>query len=178
MTLRGHSREVYALAWSPDGRRLASAGDDALVKVWDAVTGKELLTQEGAPRSGSPSAAQDDRRLAWSPDSQRLVAPGRGGTFRVWNAATGKEVFTLYGHNAPLVSVAWSSDGRRLAAAGTNPLVKLWDTLTGQEMCIIGVPRGTWSQQVDSLSWSPDGWQLAAWGGGKVTVWDVKPGSE
>jgi WD40 repeat protein len=80
------------LAWSPDGQRLASAGEDGTVKVWDTATGQETLTLKG--HTGRV------RSLAWSPDGQRLASAGEDGTVKVWEADTGQETPSSTGSNS------------------------------------------------------------------------------
>jgi len=80
LTLRGHASEVYSLAWSPDNKRLASAGQDGTIKVWEAITGKELLTLRGHEEGVNG--------VAWSPDGKRLASAGQDQTIKVWQAAT------------------------------------------------------------------------------------------
>jgi WD40 repeat protein len=80
LTCRGNTEEVFSLAWSPDGRRLASAGLDRTVRIWETTDGKELLTLP-APNKWIWSYS-----LAWSPDGKRLAAGGANGEVRVWDA--------------------------------------------------------------------------------------------
>jgi WD40 repeat protein len=74
LTLKAHTEPVYSVAFSPDGKRLASASLDRMVKVWDAGTGQETLTLKG------------HHTVAFSPDGQRLAAPGADWTVKVWDA--------------------------------------------------------------------------------------------
>ena len=92
------------MAFSPDGKRLASASGIGTVKVWDAATGQETLTLKGHTErrlGGCPS-------VAFSPDGKRLASGSVDGTVKVWDAATGQEIRTLKGHTG-LVVRAWRS---------------------------------------------------------------------
>src|SRR5262249_1046086 len=82
LTPRGHTTFVAALAFSPDGKRIASFASDDTVKVWDAATGAELLSV--------PDSAHEGKSLTFSPDGRRLAGAGRDDVIRVWDAATGK----------------------------------------------------------------------------------------
>src|SRR5262245_39360961 len=88
LSLKGHTGQVPSVAWSPpDGKRLATAGDDVAIHVWDVATGQQLLTLRG--HTGTVES------IAFSPDGKRLVSAGGDGTVRVWDAASGKEVVQL-----------------------------------------------------------------------------------
>jgi WD40 repeat protein len=119
------------LAWSADGVRLAAAGGDGAVTVWDVVSGKEVVALYG-PRVPVSS-------VAWSPDDRRLASTGGDGTLNLWDVASGQEVFTL--HYSTVFPgkptwLAWSPDGRRLALALDGPpeaVVMVWDASTEAE---------------------------------------------
>ena len=98
-TYRGHSNSVRALAWSSDGRRIASTSDHT-VQVWDATTGKGFVAYRGY---SDPISA-----LAWSPDGKYLAfSPGR--VVQVWNTATDKLTLTYRGYSDPISALAWSA---------------------------------------------------------------------
>jgi dipeptidyl aminopeptidase/acylaminoacyl peptidase/Flp pilus assembly protein TadD len=150
------------VAFSPDGKRLASAGEDSTVRLRDIATGEPALTLQG--HTGWVT------RVAWSPDGKRLASAGKDGTVRLWDAATGKPVRALRGHTGPVWSVAWSPDGKRLASAGDDGTVRLWDAASGQEAFTFRGHTGL----VGSVAWSPDGKRLASAGlDGTVRLWDA-----
>jgi WD40 repeat protein/predicted Ser/Thr protein kinase len=111
-------RLVWGVAFSPDGKRLASAGSDATVRVWEVDTGKELHTLKG--HAGAVLG------VAFSRDGKRLASAGADATVRVWDATTGDELLTLKGHVGPVRGVTFSPDGKRLASAGDDATVRVW----------------------------------------------------
>jgi WD40 repeat protein len=116
-TLTGHSGQVYSLAYSPDGRYLASGSKDRTIKIWEVATGKELRTLTG--HSGVVLS------VAYSPDGRYLASGSQDKTIKIWEVATGK-VRTLTGHYMTFWSVAYSPDGRYLASGSADKTIKIW----------------------------------------------------
>jgi WD40 repeat protein/tRNA A-37 threonylcarbamoyl transferase component Bud32 len=167
LTLPGHAAMIRSVAFSPDGRRLASASDDCSVKVWDSATGKETLTLRGhkKPVWG----------VAFSPDGQRLVSGSEDKTAKVWDAATGRELLTLTGHKMYVAAVAFSPDGRRIVTGSWDYSLKLWNAATGQDLlsCL------GHTAPVQAVAFSADGTRLVSGSlDNTVKIWDTITGRQ
>ena len=167
MTLRGHEHGVNSVAFSPDGRRLATASDDQTAKIWDSETGKGLKTLPGHVNTVTS--------VAFSPDGKRLATASADETAKIWNAQTGKELMTLSGHADFVFSVAFSPDGRRVATGSNDKTAKIWDAETGKELMTL---HGH-GDVVRSVAFSPDGRRLATGSSDDTAkIWDAETGKE
>jgi WD40 repeat protein len=161
-----HNESVTAVAWSPDGRRLATASDDHTAKVWDAETGRELVVLRGQTNINC---------VAWSPDGKRLATAGFDNTARLWEAASGELLLTLPGHKANIRSVVWSPDGTELATGSEDHTARVWDAATGVRLITLHGQEDSFTTVV----WSPDGHKLAtASHENAAKVWDARTGKE
>ncbi len=164
-TLRRHETPVLALAFSPDGKMLASGGRDYAVRLWDTATRKELSVLRA--HEGYVEA------VAFSPDGTLLASTGGDYTVRLWDTVSEVYIAALRGHGSWVFTLAFSPDGRLLASAGWNKAVKLWDTGTRKYVLTL---RGH-SNWIHSVNFSPDGRFLASAGkDSTVRLWDVSTG--
>jgi WD40 repeat protein len=161
--LAGHEWVVLGLAFSPDSKRLASAGHEKSVKVWDLEKSRPIHTLRG--HTGRV------RGVAFSPDGKRLASGGMDRTVKIWNAETGEEILTLRDPTGGVLGVAFSPDGQRLAWGSTDMTVKVWDGTPGSEPLVL---RGH-TRWVQAVAFSPtDGRCLAsASADGTVKIWKL-----
>ena len=108
--LRGHTALVYSVAFSPDGKQLATAGFDNVVKIWDTTTGKELRTLTG--HTGPVYC------VVYSKDGSTIATSSQDKTIRLWKAADGMFLREIKGHTDIVDCVAFSPDGKLLASGG------------------------------------------------------------
>jgi len=199
-TLEGHRTWLYSVAFSPDGKTVASGGPDG-IKLWNTADGKlitdligrtchslaftadgkalaaahnETLTLWDVPgrqqKAGLDRSGADVRCVAASLDGKMLAFGRRDHAIKLWDVAAEKETATLKGHTLPIKALAFSPDGKMLASGSEDRQIKLWDTAAGKETTTL---KGH-SQVVFALAFSPDGKTLAsASGDSTIKLWDV-----
>jgi WD40 repeat protein len=188
----GHTREVV---YSPDGRRLATSGADALARVWDLESGRELVTFTG--HADDWVFAPDNNwieEVAFTPDGSRVASIADNGMLRIWDAQSGEELLAIdadFGGDA-LESggfaggLTFSPDGTRLARGFADGSARIWDAATGEELLTVtghGLePSANFGVYgVGSVDFSPDGARLATAGidaDALVKIWDSASGEQ
>jgi RNA polymerase sigma factor (sigma-70 family) len=163
--LRSVETNVFAIAFAPDGKTLATAGTGRAIWLWDAETGKRLTPQDG--HTGIVAS------LALSPDGKTLASVASDVEVWLWDLGTGKPRARYRSPAAGFSAAAFAPDGRTLAVTANDAFVRILDVSTGKELRRLeGVPTQT------AISFSPDGKLLAAVsrGDGLIRIWDLSTG--
>jgi WD40 repeat protein/basic membrane lipoprotein Med (substrate-binding protein (PBP1-ABC) superfamily) len=164
--LRGHSAQVWNIAFSPQGNRLATVSNDRTLLIWDTSTAAPTGDNRPLLKIQLPSWSY---AIAFSPDGKRLAAGLNDGTGKIWDVASGTELMTLRGHDSEIWGIAFSPDGKFIATASNDRTVIVWDAASGQESLTLKGHSGA----VNSVAFSPDGKILAsASQDGTVKVWE------
>ena len=162
----GHVEGIFCVAFSPNGTRLATGGDEGEVFVWDTATWRPVLHLQ-ADAAGRRAHAEDVWGVAFSPDGKQLATASHDETVRTWNAETGAPLALLKGHSFHVWDVAYSPDGKRLASAGGNSNadgefvageIRVWDLAEGRSVLTMTAPAA----RVHCLAFSPEGTSLAS----------------
>jgi WD40 repeat protein len=167
----GHEAPIEAVAFSPDGKTLASASFDKSVRIWEVATGKEAAVLR---------LAEPVHALAFAPDGKSLVTGGGQPSkcdLRLWDlgGAEPKERLSFAGHTGAVHGVAFSPNGKTVATASSDTSVRLWDPATGKEQTLL---KGH-TNRVRAVAFNPDGKTLVSGDQvGRLIVWDLATRAE
>ncbi|MBP9503222.1 MAG: protein kinase [Candidatus Promineofilum sp.] len=169
-----HTAPVTAVAFSPDGTRLATAAADGLAMVWQLVPGVQATTLT-TPERVLDGHGEEVTDVVFSPDAALVATAGTDGAIMLWETNTGEAVATLAGHESSVRDVAFSPDGAELFSASSDFTARIWDVANGAERLVLSGH----SDRLTDLAVSPDGSKLAtaSWDGA-VKVWDPATGDE
>jgi WD40 repeat protein len=162
---KGHSDWVLTLAFSPNSRWLATAGQDRIVQIWDTRSGRLAGTLRGQNAV--------IHAVAFSPDSRQIASAGLDGTVRLWDFASSRQIGGMRGPGGPLYGLAISQDGKYLAAGGRDRIVYVWNLASGERVHALEGHTG----DINAVQFSPDGrWLISAGTDKTVRVWDMAGG--
>src|SRR5215472_2450081 len=155
---RKHSAAVLHIAWSPDGKKIASASADKTVHIWNATSKNPILIYRNHAKSVSA--------VAWSPDGSRIVSGSWDTTVQVWQVQTGRKLLTYRGFAREVSAVAWSLDRRYIACGSMDTTVQIRQADSGSRPYTFSGHSGP----VHAVAWSPaipsssleDGWRIAS----------------
>lgn len=154
---------INTIAISPDGKILASGGENKIVKLWNLETKKVIHTLSGHSEAITS--------LVFNPQGDILATASDDQTIKLWHLPTSTEICTLTGHTNSVKSVAFSPDGRIMASGSWDKQIKLWDVNTGAEICHIQGHQ----LQVSAVAFSPDGQLLASASFDRtIRLWELK----
>lgn len=159
----GHGGMISSVVWNPNGSQLASTGNDAFVKIWNATTGK--LQQRWEAKLGTP------RDLRFSSCGKRLAGAWVG-AIALWDVETGQQIAQFDEVREDFRSIDWSPDDSRIVASSPASLT-LWDVKSGRVTLRMDAPTA-----VQNVRWSSDGMHIVAGAAGTVTIYDASRGYE
>jgi WD40 repeat protein/beta-lactamase regulating signal transducer with metallopeptidase domain len=141
----GHTDQLGGIAFSPDGKRIASGSLDKTIRLWESETGTSIRVLEGHQAQVIS--------VAFTPDGKRLVSGSHDKTVRLWNVETGKTLHVFEGHTDWVRGVAFRMNGKQIVSTGRDGTVRLWDAESGAQVRSIEATKG----RIDHFTLSPDG---------------------
>ena len=171
----GHTSTVNGVTFTPDGRRMLSAGSDRTVRVWDVGTGREIHCLRGHEGDVNAVAVTPDGRYALSAGGDYWGGELHDPTVRLWDLESGSMVRVFRGHSGAVKDVAVSPDGTQAASVSWDGTVRIWDVAGGRQ---IRSCQGPTVADYNAVAFSPNGKFLLTGSEAKVQLWDVATGRE
>jgi WD40 repeat protein len=156
LTISAHNGRAFDAIFDPSGRRIASTGEDGILKVWDALTGLLL--------NSFPAQANELHYPDFSPNGDSVAAADQEGGVTIWNVDTGNRILSVDGDGSAFRTVDFSPDGSRLAASTSGGLAFMWDAVSGQQLSALELNEYGHSD----LAFSPDGNYLTSYSDGGI----------
>jgi WD40 repeat protein len=171
--LGGHTGYCVSVAFSRDGKWLASGSRDGTAIIWSTATWNKAQTLQNPDKDSLYGGRGMVEDVAFSPSGKTLAMASREATVWLWDVATGKLLEPLKGHSSAVTAVVFSPDGRTLASGSGDQTVRLWNVETRRQLMQLD-PGGVELGQVLTLAFSPNGMHLLA-GGSSTAVWSAAP---
>lgn len=172
-TFQAHDAPVWFIAFSPDGKRFATASQDGTVKIWDTTTAKALMTLQAFSSTNGEKGGVNC--VVFSHDGRLLATGSDDAKVRLWNAATGQLIRTMDGHTDWVARVSFSPDDTRLGSGSGDKTARIWDVATGRELMNL---QGH-SDLIGSIDFSPDNRRISTGStDGTIVIWDGSTGQK
>ncbi|CAE6529242.1 unnamed protein product [Rhizoctonia solani] len=167
--LEGHTKQIWAVGFSPNGDRVASGSDDYTIRVWDPKTGEQLSLLSG-------HQTDDINTIAFSPDGTRLASGSSDRTICIWDLDRKElEVAPFPAHGNKIQSLKFSPDGKHLASSSLDRTIQVWNPLNGK---LTAGPFEGHIGPIYSIAFSPDSTRIASGSAdGTIQLWDPKKGA-
>lgn len=147
---QGHRSSINAIAWSPDGTKIASASNGRTVQIWEVTTGNKLVTYQGHTDAVLT--------VAWSPDGQWIASGSKDETVKIWDPMTRSTRLSYRRHSGAVYTVAWAPNGQRIASGGIDGSVQVSDATNGVRIAKYRLH----DDYVRGIAWSPNGQHIAS----------------
>ncbi|MGZ6366161.1 MAG: WD40 repeat domain-containing protein [Ktedonobacteraceae bacterium] len=167
-TYRGHTDRILTVAWSPNGKYIASGSLDKTAQIWASSQSEHFQPYIYRGHTGGVQT------VTWSPDSNRVASGSIDKTIQIWDALNGEHAAIYTGHTDAVNTVAWSPNGTYIASGAADNTVRVWEVTTGRQLYVY---RGH-GASINSIAWSPNSRQIASGSSDKtVQILDVTTGN-